>query len=289
MRRSPLNASRCPSTRAGSRVPGCTMHRLAARASARSAARLRPDLRRARRRPRSHLRPRPRRRPGDADPEIATPARHRRGPNRRRAVAAAGAPAGTRLRGSPPAGVPVIDVNDQVGYQRFSGLGAALTDSARVAHLRPAVEPPTARPDAGPVRLDRDPPELPAHRDGRIWGHDGRAGLLVRRRAGQIRNLSNFSIDHDLPYIIPTLQQALAINPGLQILANPWSPPGWMKANDSLGNQNDSGTLLSADYGALAGYFVKVIQAYAARRPDRRDHARRTSQERAARAPPIPG
>jgi O-glycosyl hydrolase len=77
-------------------------------------------------------------------------------------------------------------------------------------------------------------------------------------------SLTHFSIGHDLPYIIPTLRQALAINPGLQILANPWSPPGWMKANDSLDNQNDAGTLLTGDYGALASYFVKVIQAYAA-------------------------
>ena len=76
--------------------------------------------------------------------------------------------------------------------------------------------------------------------------------------------MSQFTIDHDLPYIIPTLQQARAINPGLEILANPWSPPVWMKDNDSLGNQNDMGTLRTDAYGALASYFVKVVQSYAA-------------------------
>ncbi len=75
-------------------------------------------------------------------------------------------------------------------------------------------------------------------------------------------SLSQFSIAHDLPYIIPTLQQALAVNPGLEILANPWSPPAWMKANDSLDNVNDAGTLLTSAYGPLANYFVKFIQAY---------------------------
>jgi O-glycosyl hydrolase len=74
--------------------------------------------------------------------------------------------------------------------------------------------------------------------------------------------LANFSIAHDDAYMIPTLQQALAINPSLQILANPWSPPAWMKSNDSLGNQNASGSLLSADYQPYANYFVKFIQAY---------------------------
>jgi glucosylceramidase len=74
--------------------------------------------------------------------------------------------------------------------------------------------------------------------------------------------LSDFSIDHDLPYIVPTLQEALSIDPGLQIFANPWSPPAWMKSNDSLDNPGASGTLLPSDYGPFANYLVKFIQAY---------------------------
>jgi glucosylceramidase len=75
-------------------------------------------------------------------------------------------------------------------------------------------------------------------------------------------DLSNFSIAHDTSYLIPTLQQALAINPGLEILANPWSPPAWMKSNDSLDNLGGSGTLLASAYRPLARYIVKFIQAY---------------------------
>jgi O-glycosyl hydrolase len=59
-----------------------------------------------------------------------------------------------------------------------------------------------------------------------------------------------------------SLRQALQVNSGLQILANPWSPPGWMKANDALDNINDQGTLLPSANGPLADYFVKFIQAY---------------------------
>jgi O-glycosyl hydrolase len=77
--------------------------------------------------------------------------------------------------------------------------------------------------------------------------------------------LTDFALQPpDLDYVIPTLQQALSVNPGIEILANPWSPPGWMKDNDSLGNQNDSGTLIASDYQPLADYFVRVIQEYAA-------------------------
>jgi O-glycosyl hydrolase len=72
-----------------------------------------------------------------------------------------------------------------------------------------------------------------------------------------------FSIAHDTAYILPTLRQALQINPGLQILANPWSPPAWMKSNQSLDNVGAQGTLLGSAYTPLANYFVKFIQAYA--------------------------
>lgn len=85
--------------------------------------------------------------------------------------------------------------------------------------------------------------------------------------AGQTdTGLSHFSINHDLAYIIPVLQQAHTLNPNLTFMANPWSPPAWMKTNGSmLGVANGvTGTLNQADYGPLAQYFVKFIQAYQA-------------------------
>jgi glucosylceramidase len=72
--------------------------------------------------------------------------------------------------------------------------------------------------------------------------------------------LTQFSIDHDRAYILPVLRQALALNPQLKVMATPWSPPGWMKTSDSM----IKGQLPAASYPALANYFVKVVQAYAA-------------------------
>jgi glucosylceramidase len=163
-----------------------------------------------------------------------------------------------------PPGVPVIGVNDQVGYQRFSGLGAALTDSAAwlIYDQLSSTDRTTLMQDlfgSDGIRLNFLRVAMGASGAMTV----GSAYSYDDTPSGQSDpTLSRFSIDHDLAYIIPTLQQALSINPGLQILANPWSPPGWMKANDSLGNTNDSGTLLTSDYGALAAYLVKVIQAY---------------------------
>jgi glucosylceramidase len=70
--------------------------------------------------------------------------------------------------------------------------------------------------------------------------------------------LQHFFIEKDQRYIIPVLRAALAINPRIKILATPWSPPAWMKANDSL----VQGSLRLEDYDALARYFVKFVKAY---------------------------
>lgn len=75
-------------------------------------------------------------------------------------------------------------------------------------------------------------------------------------------NLDHFSIDKDRKFVIPILKQALQINPGLKIMASPWSAPAWMKKSHKLfgGELNDA-----VDYmQAFAKYLVRFIQAYEA-------------------------
>lgn len=71
---------------------------------------------------------------------------------------------------------------------------------------------------------------------------------------------------YDTGRIIPTIQDALAINPNLKIVASPWSAPAWMKNTDSLicSVHGQSGALLSQYDSAWADYFVKWIEAYQA-------------------------
>jgi O-glycosyl hydrolase len=73
-------------------------------------------------------------------------------------------------------------------------------------------------------------------------------------------NLTGFSINHDLTYIVPVLKQAIQLNPAVKIIGTPWSPPGWMKTTGSM----IGGNLKTEDYSPLANYFVKYIQAYQA-------------------------
>ena len=73
---------------------------------------------------------------------------------------------------------------------------------------------------------------------------DGRPYTYDDLPPGQIDpGLTHFSIAHDRAYIIPALRQAMAADPNTEFLASPWTSPAWMKANDSLDNVADRGTL----------------------------------------------
>jgi glucosylceramidase len=70
--------------------------------------------------------------------------------------------------------------------------------------------------------------------------------------------LTRFSIAHDREYILPTLRAARHINPDLFLLSSPWSPPGWMKDNNSM----LGGTIRRHYLKPYANYIVKFLQAY---------------------------
>lgn len=69
--------------------------------------------------------------------------------------------------------------------------------------------------------------------------------------------LKNFSLAYDTLYLVPLLQKILQINPDLKIMGSPWSPPTWMKTNNSA----IGGKLDPAYYASYAQYFVKYVQA----------------------------
>lgn len=69
-------------------------------------------------------------------------------------------------------------------------------------------------------------------------------------------DLSEFSLESDMEGVISLLQEILEINPGLGIMATPWSPPVWMKDNQST----IGGSLLPRYYNVYADYLVKYIK-----------------------------
>jgi glucosylceramidase len=72
--------------------------------------------------------------------------------------------------------------------------------------------------------------------------------------------LKTFNIDHDRKYRLPLIKQILAAAGGkLTLFVSPWSPPAFMKDNNSMLH---AGKLLPAYYQPWANYYVKFIQAY---------------------------
>jgi glucosylceramidase len=158
---------------------------------------------------------------------------------------------------------PTIVVDPGRRYQEVDGFGASITDSSAevLAGLAPAVRADTMRKLFDPVRgigvsFLRQP----------VGSSDFTAAkehyTYDDVPAGQTDfPLRHFSVRHDEAKILPLLREAKRLNPRLKVMATPWSPPAWMKDNDSLvgGKLKDDPKI----YDAYARYLVKFVQAYA--------------------------
>ena len=165
------------------------------------------------------------------------------------------------------ANLPVIHVKPWIRYQAMTeGFGAAMTDSsAWLLWTRLSMR---ARSDAferlfGSQGIHIDFVRIP------IAASDFTAAGVPYSYddmpAGQTDpTLEQFSVRHDEAYIVPALQAMLSINPDIWTLASPWSPPPWMKTNDSFDNLNLNGGVFASDLQVLAQYYVKFIEAYQA-------------------------
>lgn len=161
-----------------------------------------------------------------------------------------------------PAGAAVIRVEPQRQHQRIAGFGAALTEgsawlirngmsqSQRDALMRELF---TREGDGLGFELTRLT----------IGASDfsRRHYSLDDMPAGQADpELKHFSLDPERADVLPAVKQALALNPRLQVMASPWSAPGWMKTTDSL----VQGQLRPEYHGAFARYLVRYVQAMGA-------------------------
>jgi glucosylceramidase len=156
------------------------------------------------------------------------------------------------------AGRPVISVDPEITFQTIDGFGGALTDSA-------------AWLIAGSPRREQIMADLFAAAGAGFGVVRVPMGASDMARSAYTYDdtccdLSDFSIAHDTAYVIPLLREARALNPGLKVLATPWSAPGWMKFGGSLlGACTDNRNYLRNDrYGDYAEYFVRFLRAYAA-------------------------
>ncbi len=151
-----------------------------------------------------------------------------------------------------------VSVDPSRRYQSMDGFGASITDSsARVLYrLSKPQREAAMRSLFADDKLSflRQPMGASDFVEGPHYTYDDvPAGKTDYR-------LRHFSIGHDRKQILPLLRRALALNPKLKVMGTPWSPPAWMKTNQSLvgGRLIDSPRI----YDAYARYFVKFVRAY---------------------------
>jgi glucosylceramidase len=151
-----------------------------------------------------------------------------------------------------------ITVDPSRRYQTMDGFGASITDSSAhvLARLSRPARDAAMRSLFSADRLSflRQPIGASDFVAGDFYTYDDRPAGRTDYR------MRHFSIRHDRKEILPLLRQALRLNPELKVMATPWSPPAWMKTNQSLigGRLIDSPRI----YAAYARYFVKFVRAY---------------------------
>ncbi|PWN32809.1 glycoside hydrolase, partial [Meira miltonrushii] len=159
-----------------------------------------------------------------------------------------------------------INVKERRQYQKMVGLGAGVTDATAI--ILQALK--ANRPDAYEEILNLCFNESPE------WIAKGGAGMnMIRLPIGASDfgfteytyddtvdgtpdpTLSNFDINKS-PKRWQTVQDILKINPGLIVMASPWSPPAWTKGNTRGSLQG--GSILQQYEGAFGDYLVKFVK-----------------------------
>lgn len=148
-----------------------------------------------------------------------------------------------------------IFVDPDFKYQKLIGIGGAITDaSAETLYKMPK---------------DKQKEILDAY-----YGKDGIGYTVVRTSMNSSdfssemytyvkdndTELKTFDIAHDEKYKLPMIKEAQKrIGEDFKFYFSPWSPPAWMKSNNSMLR---GGRLLDKYYQTWANYYVKFIQEY---------------------------
>lgn len=142
--------------------------------------------------------------------------------------------------------------------QTFMGIGGALTDSSAETYAK---LPPAKQQEIMTAYFDKEKGIGYTFARTNIHSCDFSSGSYTYVTEGD-KNLKTFNIKHDRQYRIPFIKKAFAAAGGkLTMFASPWSPPAFMKTNNSM----LKGGKLKPEYAqAWANYYAKFVKAYEA-------------------------
>lgn len=153
---------------------------------------------------------------------------------------------------------PFVLVDASKTFQSFEGIGGALTDASAEVFAK--------------LSADKQQELLTAY-----YNPEKGIGYTLARTniqscdfssdtysyvAENDPQLKTFSVKHDEQYRIPLIRQAIKAAGGhLRLFVSPWSPPAWMKDNNSV---IGGGHLKSAYFQSWANFYIKFIRTYEA-------------------------
>jgi glucosylceramidase len=163
---------------------------------------------------------------------------------------------GFKLLPQPVEGEISVFVDPARTFQSFMGIGAALTDASAEVYAK---LPEAQRREFMTAYYDREKGIGYSLARTNIHSCDFSSGSYTYVQDGD-QSLSSFSIDHDRPYRLPFIKDAIRAAGGqLPLYASPWSPPAYMKTNNSM---LQGGKLKPEFAQTWANYYVKFIQSY---------------------------
>jgi glucosylceramidase len=154
---------------------------------------------------------------------------------------------------------PCVFIDPKNTFQSFVGIGAALTDASAETFAK---LPKTEQQELLKAYFDKE--KGIGYTLGRTTIHscDFSSGSYTYVNDNDTE-LKTFSVAHDEQYRIPFIKQAIAAAGGkLTMYVSPWSPPAWMKDNNSM---LQGGKLKAESRQQWANYYVKFIKTYEAK------------------------
>jgi len=149
-----------------------------------------------------------------------------------------------------------VYVDPSSKFQEILGIGGALTDASAETFAK---LPPEKQNEFMQAYFSKDKGIGYTLIRTNIHSCDFSSGSYTYVQEGD-KNLSTFSINHDKTYRIPFIKKSIATAGGdLPLFVSPWSPPAYMKSNDSMLH---GGTLRPEFYQLWADYYIKFINAY---------------------------
>ena len=153
---------------------------------------------------------------------------------------------------------PFVLVDAAVAFQSIEGIGGALTDASAETFAK--------------LPKEKQQELLTAY-----YSPAGGIGYTLARTNIQSCDFSSgtysyvgdndpqlktFTVDHDKQYRIPLIKQAITAAGGkLKLYVSPWSPPAWMKDNNSV---TGGGHLKPEFDQSWANFYIKFIRTYEA-------------------------